>query len=237
MGGKYGMAKKKSSGSNTGRGSGITEGAATSSVRYNKLVEKVNKLDDVKALKKMIYNRNHSIRKAYEKAHPERAKLKEVVQFPPIEDLRIITQSAFDRINKIKDPKKQVEELRKLIINTTRRRNNPKTTGDFSNREQDYLQNGVNSLVEAIGKWPSTVLKEKLESGLREMTVADMHNIFSSVPSYWAISEGYYYAVTDFDMFIDEIEKILERSGERLTDKERNILSNELFSNDPREQK
>lgn len=225
------MANKKSSKAR----SGIRVGPQTESVRYNKMVERVNKIDDVKALKKIIYNRNYRIRKAYEKAHPEYAQHKGILQFPPIEDLRLVTEATFKRINKIKDPEKQVEELRKLIINTTRRRNKPRTTGDFSNREQDYLENAVESLKEALSKWQNPKLMDKLDQVLNQITVVDIHNIFESVPSYWAISEGYYYAVTDFDNFMEEIYNLIERGGVSLTEREKDRLADQLFRNDPRE--
>ena len=223
------MPKKKSS------RVGIKDGPQTQSFRYDKMVKRVNKMDDVKELKKIIYNRNYRIRKAYEKAHPEYAKNKGVVQFPPIEDLRLITQATFRRINKIKDPEKQVKELRKLIINTTRRRNKPETTGDFSNREQDYLANGVESLKEALTKWQNPKLMNKLDQVFDKINIVDIHNIFDSVPSYWAISEGYYYAVTEFDNFMNEIYNLIERGGVSLTEREKNNLADQLFRNDPRE--
>lgn len=226
------MAKKKSRRTRDR----IRIGPQTESVRYNKMVERVNKIDDVKQLKKIIYNRNYRIRKAYEKAHPEYAKHKEILQFPPIEDLRIVTQSTFRRINRIKDPKKQVEELRKVIINTTRRRNKPKTTGDFSNREQDYLENAVESLKEALTKWQNPKLMDKLNQVFDQITIIDIHNIFESIPSYWAISEGYYYAVTDFDNFMEEIYNLIERGGVSLTEQEKENLADQLFRNDPREE-
>lgn len=225
------MANKKSSKAR----SGIRVGPQTESARYNKMVERVNKIDDVKALKKIIYNRNYRIRKAYEKAHPEYAQHKGILQFPPIEDLRLVTEATFRRINKIKDPEKQVKELRKLIIDTTRRRNKPKTTGDFSNREQDYLENAVESLKEALSKWQNPKLMDKLDQVLNQITVVDIHNIFESVPSYWAISEGYYYAVTDFDNFMEEIYNLIERGGVFLTEREKDRLADQLFRNDPRE--
>ena len=225
------MAKKKSRRTRDR----IRIGPQTESARYNKMVERVNKIDSVRELKKIIYNRNYRIRKAYEKAHPEYAQHKGILQFPPIEDLRLVTQATFRRINRIKDPKKQVEELRKLIINTTRRRNKPKTTGDFSNREQDYLENAVESLKEALTKWQNPKLMEKLNQVFNQITIVDIHNIFESIPSYWAISEGYYYAVTDFDNFMDEIYSLIERGGVSLTEQEKENLADQLFRNDPRE--
>jgi len=228
------MAKKTPSSSNTGRGSGIKEGPPGSTKRYDNFVKKVNSIDDVKKLKKMIYNRNYRVKEQIKKDHPERAKLKDVVQFPPIEDLRLITASAFARLGKIQDPTKQVEELRKVIINTTRRKNTPVTFGDLSNREQDYVQNGVTALQEAIKQWDDDELRNKFAEGLSEVTVVDIHNIFDTIPSYWAISAGYYYAVTDFDNFIDELEILINRNGVTLTDREKNQLADRLFSNDPR---
>jgi len=214
----------------------VIEGAPTLTSRFDKLVSRVSKLEDISKLKKMIYNRNYRIRKHYEKEHPDYAKNKNIVMFPPIEDLRLITKSTFNRLGKIKDPDKLIEELRKIIINTTRRRNVPKTTGDFSNREQDYLENGVNALKEALSHWGDNSLRTKIQTALQNanFNILDMHAIFGATPSYWAISEGYYYAVADFDDFMEEIYKVIERGGTKLTDIEKNSLADRLFANDPR---
>lgn len=225
------MANKKSSKTR----SRTRVGPQTKSTRYDKMVERVNKIDDIKKLKKIIYNRNYRIRKAYEKAHPEYTQHKGILQFPPIEDLRLVTEATFRRINKIKDPQKQIEELRKLIINTTRRRNKPKTAADFSNRERDYLESAVESLKTALSKWQNPKLMEKLDQVLNQITIIDIHNIFETVPSYWAISEGYYYAVADFDNFMEEIYNLIERGGVSLTEREKESLADQLFRNDPRE--
>ena len=218
----------------------IVDGPATATSRYNKLVKKVSKMTDVQRLKKMIYNRNYRLRKAFEKEHPEYAhdrrisKTEGIIMFPPLEDLRVVTQAAFKKLNKIGDHDKLVEELRKIIINTTRRKNAPKTIGDFSNREQDYLQNAVNALKEALSNWGDDLLSAKLKGAFDNITVVDINNIFETIPSYWAISEGYYYAVADFDNFMEEIYTVIERNGTVLTDMEKEELADRLFHNDPR---
>jgi len=212
-------------------------GKASKVSRYNKMVKRVSNSKDIKKLKKTIYNRNYGIRKKYEREHPEYAKNKHIIQFPPIEDLRLITKATFGRLKKIKDPDKYIKELKKLIINTTRRKNKPKTTGDFSNREQDYMQNGVEALKEALSSWHDDILSEKLKGVFDQVTVLDINKIFGTVPSYWAISEGYYYAVADFDDFMTEIYKLIDQGGVALNPIEKNELENRLFSNDPRQHK
>ena len=215
---------------------GLTIGPPSGKLtRYESMVKRISGAQDLRKLRKSIYNRNYNIRKKYEREHPEYAKNKHIIQFPPIEDLRLITKSTFSRLNKIKDYDKQLEEFKKIIINTTRRKNKPKTTGDFSNREQDYLQNGISALREAIGSWGNDLLRMKVEGALHNINIVDMHHIFEVAPSFWAISEGYYYAVADFDDFVSEIVKLIERDGTtKLTERQTEEMKDLLFTNDPR---
>lgn len=210
----------------------------TPTTRYDKLVQKVNNTTDIKALKKIIYNRNYRLKKAYLKEHPETLSL----QYPSINDIRHIKGSTFKRLASMKDPQKVVEALRSLIIDNTRRRNVPKSVADYSNREKDYLANSIESLKAAVGSWGnSDGLRGKLEPALEEITLEDMNNIFSMIPSYWAISEGYYYAVVDFENFMNEIFSIIERpklpngqSKYKLSARDREIMKDRFFRNDPR---
>jgi hypothetical protein len=202
--------------------------------RFDKFVSKVAGMDDIKKLKKMIYDRNYKINKKYKKEFPEKAADRENLKFPPVVDVRIVGQAAFNRLKKIKDQDKLITELRKIIIDTTRRKNNPKVTADYSNREQDYLANGLSSLKEAFMSWGDDALAKKLEPLMSTVNLDDIHNIFKAAPSFWAISSGFYYAIADFDNFMNEIYSIVRRVGVSLSVREQAELRDRLFRNDPR---
>jgi len=201
---------------------------------FQKMVERVNKITEIAKLKKIIYNRNYRINKQYKEQFPDKAQERLIMKFPPTIDIRVVGQATFKRLNKIKDPDKLIEELKKLIINTTRHKNIPKTAADYSNKEQDYLSNGVNALQAALNSWGDDLLANKLKGAFDNITMADIINIFKTAPSYWAISSGFYYAVTDFDDFMQEIFALIHRSGVELTKREESLLTDRLFSNDPR---
>ena len=203
--------------------------------RYESFVKRIEKVSDIKQLKKIIYSRNYYLKKKVKETNPEYEKKKAVMKFPPISDLRIVTQSTFHRLAKIKDKTKLVTELRELIINTTRRKYRPKVAADYSNKEIDYLNNGVESLNAAVEHWGNDVLRMKIQGALKQVTVNDMNNIFQSIPDYWAISEGYYYAITEFDNFVEEIYGLLTKTGVMLTDAEKEEMADRLFKNDPRD--
>ncbi len=203
--------------------------------RYESFVKKVSTISDVKALKKIIYGRNYYLKKKIKEKDPSYEKKKEVMKFPPISDLRIVTESTFHRLAKIKDKDKLIKELRELVINTTRRKYRPKTAADYSNKEIDYLNNGVMALQNAIKHWGDDTLRMKLSIAVNQVDVNDIDRIFKEFPDYWAISEGYYYAVKDFDDFMEEIYKLMERTGIKLTAKEKDLLAEGMFKNDPRD--
>lgn len=226
----------------------------TPSKSFENLVARVNKTTDIKKLKKTIYNRNYNIRQKKLREDPELAAREAVVKFPPIYDVRLITASAFKRISKIKDKEQQLKELRQIIIDTTRRRATPKTIADYSNREQDYLENGVLSLQAALSNWVATgadgVLKGQLETAFSKVTMQDIEQVFSKIPSYWAISSGHYYAAADFDKFVFEIINLIQlkdqsipkdhfykvkRDGSIQYTKNYESFANMLFQNDPRQ--
>lgn len=212
----------------------VKQGKATASKTFIKMVKRVSKLQDIQKLKKTIYNRNYRLRKKYREEHPDEAKKRAIMKFPPIEDLRIVGPATFKRLNKIKDPDQLIHELRKIIVSTTRRRRNPKTTGDYSNKEQDYLSNGVHALQDALASWSDDMLKNKLKGVFDNITMEDINNIFTEVPSYWAISSGFYYAIADFDNFMEEIFDLIERNNVALTKEEKQDMKQRLFDNDPR---
>ncbi len=203
--------------------------------RYEKFVQKVSQVDDIKALKKTIYSRNYYLKQQIKKHNPEYVKKAAVMEFPPIADLRIVTQSTFNRLAKIKNRDKLITELRNLIINTTRRKYHPVDPQDYSNKEIDYLNNGVEALNQAVTHWGNDTLRMKIQGSLKQITVSDINTIFKSVPDYWAISEGYYYAITDFDNFMGEIYTLMEKTGVTLSDAEKNEMADRLFKNDPRD--
>lgn len=212
----------------------------TKKTRFDKLVDKVMKLDDVKVLKKMIYNRNYRIKQKFIKDNPAADVVKDTEIL--VNDIRHIKKSTWNRIMSIKDKDKLVDTLRKIIIDNTRRRNVPKVIGDYSNRERDYIANGVESLKMALANWQDDKLKVKLERAFDNITMTDMNNIYSKIPSYWAISEGYYYAVSDFNEFMNHLYALIERElgpdGKplvKLTRAERAELEDRLFKNDPRQ--
>ena len=202
--------------------------------RYDLFVDKVNSITDIKQLKKMIYNRNYGIKKKYIEDNPEVLSLKYII----INDMRHIKQTTFDRVNAIRDPQKQLEALRKLLIDNTRRTNKPKVYGDYSNREHMYMNKAMESLKDAVASWDDEELKIKVGEVLEFITMEDVQNIFRTIPSYWAISEGYYYAIADFSNFMEELFKLinqgLERSGKDiLTASDKAEMSNKLFRNVP----
>lgn len=208
--------------------------------RFEKLVDKVMKIDDVKALKKMIYNRNYRIKQKFVKDNPAADVVKDTDIL--VNDIRHIKKSTWNRIMSIKDQDKLIDTLRKIIIDNTRRRNVPRSIEDYSNRERDYIANGVESLKMALANWQDDKLKGKLEKAFDNITMGDMNNIFSKVPSYWAISEGYYYAIADFDAFMRHLYELIEREvgpdGRplvRLTKSEKSEFEDRLFKNDPRQ--
>lgn len=209
----------------------------TPSKRYMNTVKKVNTMDDIRKLKKMIYNRNYSIKKKFLKDHPETLNL----AVPHINDIRYVQPSTFKRLNAIKNPEDLLAALRSVIIDNTRRSNRPKSIGDYSNREMDYLSNGIESLKFAINSWgDSDIIKRKVEPALDGISMVDMNNVFSSVPSYWAISEGYYYATTDFNAFMTEIFELIEReklpNGQpkyKLTPMEKEAMEDRLYTYRP----
>lgn len=213
---------------------------AGTKTRFDKLVDKVMKIDDVKVLKKMIYNRNYRIKQKFVKDNPAADVVKDTEVL--INDIRHIKKSTWNRIMSIKDKDKLVDTLRKIIIDNTRRRNVPKAIDDYSNRERDYIANGVESLKMALANWQDDKLKGKLEKAFDNITMADMNNIYSKIPSYWAISEGYYYAVSDFNEFMSHLYALIERElgpdGKplvKLTRSDRAELEDRLFKNDPRQ--
>ena len=207
--------------------------------RYDKFVERVNSINDIKQLKKIIYNRNYRLKQAYLKEFPEAEQLKYIM----VNDLRHIKSSTFKRINKIKDPKKQIEVLRKLIIDTTRRKNKMTSIEDYSNREQEYMKNAIFELQAAINNWDvGDLFKNNLNSILEQVTMADIERLFKEVPSYWAIGNGYYYAVEDFSHFVDELVSIFEEKVDEhgqpiivFTAEEKHGLKDRLFKNNPSE--
>ncbi len=207
--------------------------------RYDKFVERVNSINDIKQLKKIIYNRNYRLKQAYLKEFPEAEQLKYIM----VNDLRHIKSSTFKRINKITDPKKQIEVLRKLIIDTTRRKNKMTSIEDYSNREQEYMKNAVFELQAAINNWDvGDLFKNNMHSILEQVTMADIERVFKEVPSYWAIGTGYYYAVEDFSHFVDELVSIFEEKVDEygqpivvFTDEEKHGLKDRLFKNKPSE--
>ncbi len=205
------------------------------SSRFEKMVNKVNSLEDIKKLKKIIYNRNYRLKQKFKKENPEIWKQQQILKYPPINDLNIIPTSAFHRLKRIKDQDKLVDELKKLIINTTRRKNRPKVAADYSNREQDYLENSVFALQEAVANWSDDILRMKLQGSIKQITMDDINSIFREIPSYWAISSGYYYAVTDFDDFMDAIYSLIEKTGVKLSSTEKESMADRLFKNDPRD--
>lgn len=217
-----------------GKGSSIANLKSASKSRYDAFVEKVNSISDIKVLKKMLYNRNYNIKKNFIKENPEVENLKYVI----INDMRHIKKTTFDKVNNIKDPDKMLEVLRKLLIDNTRRVNKPKTVEDYSNREQDYIGNAIFSLQAAINSWDDDLLRIKVSEALRNITLEDIRRIFSKVPSYWAISEGYYYAVAEFDSFMEELFTLMETkdsngNGISLTVAEKADMYGRLFKNDP----
>lgn len=200
--------------------------------RYDKFVEKVNSIKDIKQLKKMIYNRNYNVKKNYMKDNPGVENLKHII----INDMRHIKQTTFDRVAAIKDNDKQLDVLRKLLIDNTRRKNRPKFVEDYSNREQDYMGNSIFSLQSAINSWGDDNLRSKVQEGLDNLSLDDIKDIFTVVPSYWAISEGYYYAVADFSAFMDEILRLINRGldeKDQLSGEERRAITENLFKNTP----
>lgn len=215
------------------------------SSRYDKYIQKVFATRDIQALKKMLYNRNRSIRRSFEKNNPDIVLKNRAAAEPIVHDARYIHKSTLKRLYSIKDANNMITQLQTLLVDTTRRKNKPTSYLQYSNRERDYLANGVNALTDALESWVDSNLQDKLRDAFQSITMTDMQELFANVPSYWAISEGYFYAVDDFDNFMEGIFTIIERkvhtSGAmkgkpivKLTAKEKEKLSNLLFSNDPR---
>lgn len=200
--------------------------------RYEQYVYKVNSITDIKQLRKMVYNRNYNVKKNFIRDNPEVENLKYIM----INDMRHVKKTTFDRINAIKDPEKQLEALRKILIDNTRRKNKPRFAEDYSNKEQDYMGNAIYSLQAAINSWDDDVLRDQVSRGLVSLSLDDIREIFKVVPSYWAISEGYYYAIADFSAFMDEIFRLVNRGldeDEQLTAEQRMDMSNRLYRNTP----
>lgn len=210
-------------------------GRASTHKRFDALVKRVSKETDIRKLKKMIYNRNYNLKKKFERENPDLAAERNILKFPPAIDIRTVGKSTLKRLAKIGDEQKLIEELRRIIIDGTRRRNKPKTTGDYSNKEQDYLANAVDALMQAVNNWDDEILSMKVHGALKQVTMSDIVDIFKKAPSYWAISSGYYYAIADFDDFMSELFRLVERSGVVLSDLEKEEMTERIFSNDPRE--
>lgn len=207
-------------------GSKGTKGTTGMKSRYGQMVARINEINDVEKLKKMIYNRNYIIKKKeYDWRRGEQV----------INDMRYVRTPTFRRLQKIKDKDKLVEALKKILISTTRRKNKPRVAADYSDREQEYMSKAVDSLKGAVSSWMDGDLKQRINAALDGLDINDMHEIFREVPSWWAISEGYYYAVTDFNDFMTAIYKLVEsKSGEPLSTLDKKMLEDRFMGNDPR---
>lgn len=205
--------------------------------RYEKMVDRANSITDIGQLKKIIYNRNYRLKQNYIKEHPEALQLKYMI----VNDLRHIKPTTFKRINAIKDPKKQIEALRKLIIDTTRKVNKPRSITDYSNKEQEYMKNSIYELQNAINSWDvGQEFREDLNKILSQITLEDINRLFENVGSYWAIGSGYYYAAEDFSHFVEELIELFEDktddSGSPIkvfTPQEKKELQDRLFHSRP----
>ena len=65
--------------------------------------------------------------------------------------------------------------------------------------------------------------------------MSDITQIFATVPSYWAISSGYYYAIENFDDFMESIYGLINKTGVKLTNREKADIADRMFKNDPRD--
>lgn len=223
---------------------------------FDRYVAKVNSITDVKKLKKMIYNRNYQIKKTFLKQHPDIAEYHENIKVNVergilhpselrktiVQDVRYTSGATYKRINKIKDPDKLLSALRKLLIDNTRRSNRPKTIRDYSNREREYMDRALSSLQDAISNFPDEQMSSMLEGVVDNITPEHIHEIFRDIPSYWAVSNGYYYNIEDFDGFMEGVFRVVESvkdsKGEPLVELnsvERKRLSDLMLANSPRD--
>ena len=103
------------------------------------------------------------------------------------------------------------------------------------------MRNSIYSLQRAINNWDvGREFIDDLNTMLSQITLEDIEKLFEEVPSYWAIGEGYYYAVENMDGFVDSLVELLEskldESGQPIrtfTAQEVEDLKDRLYSNDP----